>query len=506
MGRFCHIFIPNYVYVPPEVLQEYGLDIDLRSVEFSVVWRRLYRARTLACTTVTDTIDLSDVMAQLRHDVPWIQILRSNNVQKTFPFDDLDVLQYATAAQRGFRELHSLTNRQIYDCFIRPLERLVAIDMPLTNRLRWAFTCKDETDDLVTILLQLAGLPDTPVGLSSRFMIEELSKIRALRSADFRRQDPLDSPKVTHPYVRLSPGPMREYEPDTDRDALRQLGIDPPNRPLLGPHGEDHRHQCEAINDQILDTIASQQPLAADRQKLTVMLQSGVPQPQERHKRYKYVCAQLRRKKTQLTNLWDEYEAVLERRTGQHFLGVQQDRSAKQIQDLFSLPRIEVKMQLVQWRSTRTDLLKERHTLHSYLSGISQAANKEPMELADVPLRQSLLAKRAGIDRQTEDLKHRLAEGDRILEGKRQHDGPCSQLENLVLSGPSNFVLGDRTGVPPQTRIRTALQNTVTGDSYFMCQPSTQADTPSTPSSIGGTSFPSAPPSTSDNSEGIQKF
>jgi hypothetical protein len=39
-----------------------------------------------------------------------------------------------------------------------------------------------------------------------------------------------------------------------------------------------------------------------------------------------------------------------------------------------------------------------------------------------------------------------------------------------------------------------------------MCQPSTQADTPSTPSSIGGTSFPSAPPSTSDNSEGIQKF
>ena len=297
-------------------------------------------------------------------------------------------------------------------------------------------------------------------------MIEELSKIRALRSADFRRQDPLDSPKVTHPYVRLSPGPMREYEPDTDRDALRQLGIDPPNRPLLGPHGKDHRHQCEAINDQILDTIASQQPLAADRQKLTVMLQSGVPQPQERHKRYKYVCAQLRRKKTKLTNLWDEYEAVLERRTGQHFLDVQQDRSAKQIQDLFSLPRIEVEMQIVQWRSTRTDLLKERHTLHSYLSGISQAANKEPMELADVPLRQSLLAKRAGIDRQTEDLKHRIAEGDRILEGKRQHDGPCSQLENLVLSCPINFVLGDQTGVPPQTRIRTVLQTTVTGDTF----------------------------------------
>jgi hypothetical protein len=339
-------------------------------------------------------------------------------------------------------------------------------------------------------------------------MIEELSKIRALRSTDFQRQDPLDSPKVTNPYVRLSKGPMREYEPESDRDALRQLGIDPPNRPLRGPHGENHRQQCETINDQILETIASQQPLAVERQKLNLMLQSGVAQPQERHKRQKYVCAQLRRKKIQLSNLWDEYEAVLERRTGQHFLDVQQDRSAKQIQDLFSLPRLEVEMQLAQWRSTRTDLLKERHTLHSYLCGISQTANKEPMELADVPLRQSLLAKRAGIDRQTDDLKHRIEEGDRILEGKRHHDGPCNNLENLVLGVPLNFTLGDPTRVLPQTRIRTSLQSTTTTTegSYHLCHPCTAADLPSAPSSIGGTSFPSAPVSSSDNTEATQKF
>jgi hypothetical protein len=164
-------------------------------------------------------------------------------------------------------------------------------------------------------------------------------------------------------------------------------------------------------------------------------------------------------------------------------------------------------MQLVQWRSTRTDLLKERHTLHSYLSGISQTANKEPMELADVPLQQSLLAKRAGIDRQTDDLKHRIEEGDRILEGKRHHDGPCNNLENLGLGGPINFALGDPTRVPPQTRIRTSLQSTTTTEgSYLLCQPCTAADLPSAPSSIGGTSFPSAPLFTSDNTEATQKF
>jgi hypothetical protein len=92
MGQFCHIFIPNYVYVPPEVLHEYGLDMDYRSVKFSVLWTHLYQARTLACHTATETMDLRDVLSQLHHDLPWIQLLRSSNVPKTFPFDDLDVL------------------------------------------------------------------------------------------------------------------------------------------------------------------------------------------------------------------------------------------------------------------------------------------------------------------------------------------------------------------------------------------------------------------------------
>jgi hypothetical protein len=70
---------------------------------------------------------------------------------------------------------------------------------------------------------------------------------------------------------------MREYELDMDRDTLRQLGIKPPNRPLQGPHGENHRLQCETINNQILDTIASQQPLAAERQKLNMMHTVCIP-------------------------------------------------------------------------------------------------------------------------------------------------------------------------------------------------------------------------------------
>ena len=114
-------------------------------------------------------------------------------------------------------------------------------------------------------------------------------------------------------------------------------------------------------------------------------------------------------------------------------------------------------------------------------------------------------AKRACIDRQTDDLKHRIEEGDRILEGKRHHDGPCNQLENLVLGGPLNFALGDSTRVPPQTRIRTSLQSTTEG-LYHLCHSQTAADLPSAPSSIGGTSFHSAPVSSSDNTEATQKY
>jgi hypothetical protein len=52
---------------------------------------------------------------------------------KTFPYNNLDILQFASAAQRGFEHVHGLPNRQLYDWYIQPLERGVAINMPLTE-------------------------------------------------------------------------------------------------------------------------------------------------------------------------------------------------------------------------------------------------------------------------------------------------------------------------------------------------------------------------------------
>jgi hypothetical protein len=95
-------------------------------------------------------------------------------------------------------------------------------------------------DHLVTILLQLAGLQDTPISLSSCFIVEELLKIRTLKSSDFCKLDTFDTPKVTVLYIRLSKGPFREYEPVTESDELSHFGLKPLNRPLKGPSISKH--------------------------------------------------------------------------------------------------------------------------------------------------------------------------------------------------------------------------------------------------------------------------
>jgi hypothetical protein len=45
-GRFSHIFIPKYVYVPPEILTKLGkVTLCVTDVHYHIIWYKLYRSR-----------------------------------------------------------------------------------------------------------------------------------------------------------------------------------------------------------------------------------------------------------------------------------------------------------------------------------------------------------------------------------------------------------------------------------------------------------------------------
>ncbi len=77
------------------------------------------------------------------------------------------------------------------------------------------------------------------------------------------------------------------------------------------------------------------------------------------------------------------------------------------------------------------------------------------------------ITKRAGFDRQTDDLKHHLEQGERILEHKAVHTDSNCQLENLILAQPVNVRLGEQTLIPPQMRIKTEFQSISTSEGSF---------------------------------------
>jgi hypothetical protein len=154
-------------------------------VHYHLKWYKLYRARRAAADAY-----------QLQHKElkpyewieasPLVNILEDVKVAKPCFTEHLDVLQNRSAIQKTpFATLHGTARSVIYDRFFRPIERLIAIDMPLHERLIKALSSDTETDNLATILTKLAGLPGLPDHVRAAYIVENMSTVRHLHSSAF---------------------------------------------------------------------------------------------------------------------------------------------------------------------------------------------------------------------------------------------------------------------------------------------------------------------------------
>jgi hypothetical protein len=184
--RFSHVFILNYVYLPTDILTAIGkVTLSVTDVHYHLIWEKLYRARRAAAAAY-----------QIQHKElkpyewikasPWVNILEDAQVAKPCFTEHLDVLQNRSAIQKTpFATLHGTARSVIYDRFFRPLERLIAIDMPLHERFIKALSSDTETDNLATIITKLAGLPGLPDHVQAAFIMENMSTVRHFHSSAF---------------------------------------------------------------------------------------------------------------------------------------------------------------------------------------------------------------------------------------------------------------------------------------------------------------------------------
>jgi hypothetical protein len=92
--------------------------------------------------------------------------------------------------------------------------------MPLSHRFLYAMEEKDATDNMATIFLKFLGFDPMPINLTSKYLVEEMSRTCHLRIQDFVRSWLTDAANYIMSGVNLKESGTRIYQTDTKRDPM----------------------------------------------------------------------------------------------------------------------------------------------------------------------------------------------------------------------------------------------------------------------------------------------
>ena len=342
-GRLAHIYIGRQCKIPPEVLRILGLGNPENSDEVQMIWRPLYAARLKAAENYK-----AEITTAQRTQSPWLELLCDERIHKDFHFDEIDKTQYAEAWEKhDFTTLQMTGAETLYNIFIRPLERMFTVDMPMNHRLMEALHSKDGTTDLAAYIIKLVGWDAAPFKLDPPRMIEELSKIRAIKSGDLQRTHFMDAPTITHKRQACRAYPDNNYSKESVNERARRLGCE--DEMLF-------QNQSKESMDEMLESITK------DIQNLLIQLESGTEEIetiryQQKHTREpaglrkledkkETIQAEITATREELTRKWRDYRLTAERR---NLLTYRPEKTAEQTrQDLMGKTSAQLKLQLKQ--------------------------------------------------------------------------------------------------------------------------------------------------------------
>jgi len=205
-GRLSHIYIPNYPYVPPMAIEILTGERTLTKVEYPLMHRRLLLNRKMAAIKCEE-LD-NNVWTTKPNPAPDIDTLWGYVTQNPLLWPQvatpLDEVQHFSAHAR-FQEILANKDRKqqirdIYDTFVRPIERLFGRDMPLSPEL--LLSIKDPVKQiwLTRQINHIAGITADLMTMEEQ-PLQEISRIRHLTSAQLQ-QDYNDDPTPPH---RIAP-------------------------------------------------------------------------------------------------------------------------------------------------------------------------------------------------------------------------------------------------------------------------------------------------------------
>jgi len=127
-GKFAHIYIPNYIYIPKDVFKWSSIQLDIDTTSYAAFWRHLREAQNEAQKLIQTMIDHEQLRCLFKTDH---RKMLKGQLPKTISTSRLDIIQHKQAHMEaqciGWKKMKPT---DIYDWFIRPIEKLFANDMP----------------------------------------------------------------------------------------------------------------------------------------------------------------------------------------------------------------------------------------------------------------------------------------------------------------------------------------------------------------------------------------
>jgi hypothetical protein len=138
LGRFAHIFIPKYVYVPKEVFTYLNIQLPKGTPAYHLTWQFCYAARQEA----NKWTEGSEITKSTSH---WIDILLDPKATNNIQFNTIDIIQAEAAQKWKITMLKTERDPYVwYDMFIRPVEIIFARKTALHGKLNMAMRCQQQ--------------------------------------------------------------------------------------------------------------------------------------------------------------------------------------------------------------------------------------------------------------------------------------------------------------------------------------------------------------------------
>ena len=372
-GRFRSVYIGRQCIIPDEVFKIMRIQ-QVENIELNkIIWRRMYVARMEAAKMFTsiNVTPLKSIQS------PWINLLKDPKVTKTFEWDHLDILQYEWAHRDiSYTKLQLESFGSVYNTFIRPLERLFTLNMPMNEKLLSALHSKDATDDLGTFILRLIGWTHWPTTCNNKRIVEELSRIRALHPDQLLRRRPDDPATLIQGRVECAPTRRSNYRDYSLREELRRQGVN--IRKIFQSESK------EELDDKITEAFESWKSLSDDigqqvEQLRQLKIKKGYSIDADVIEKYaaneKKLAHQMNDARTTVVKLWKDIRSMNARRAAQRYQDI--PMSEKKLQDIenrstesiikeFQAERLahkQIYAELKEAKATFTDALKEHNDI-----------------------------------------------------------------------------------------------------------------------------------------------